>query len=219
MPKNIAEIPDAINRKGRPVGSKNRFPQLLRQLVLNAATMSGYPTKKWIIEEDLDSEGRVIWVQDTHPKTGEKLFDEKSGKPIWRKKMRRREVLEWTGAMGAQGYLLFMAQEERNWFQAMLRLTQHQQDTRSDAAERIHIPTLEDLRAEWIRRGLRAVDFDKMKVVTGIQAKQRVKLIEHDPNERRRNGRTKQQNREATNTADPESEQWWEDEEDNEAED
>jgi hypothetical protein len=74
------------------------------------------------------------------------------------------------------------------------------------------------LREEWIRRGLRPVDFDKMKVVNGVKAKQRVKLIEHDPNERRPNG-SKQQSREATNTADPESEQWWEDEEGSEAED
>jgi hypothetical protein len=68
-----------------------------------------------------------------------------------------------------------------------------------------------ELREEWIRRGLRAVDFDRMKTVTGIEAKQRVKLIKHDPSERSYG--SKQQNSEATDTADPESEQWWEDEE------
>ncbi len=99
-------------------------------------------------------------------------------------------------------------------------LAQHQQENvRNDATEELHIPTLEELRDEWIRRGLRAVDFDRMKTVTGIQAKQRVKLIEHDPKERR-NDRTKQQSREATSATDPESEQWWPDEEeDTEAED
>jgi len=133
--------------------------------------------------------------------------------------MWRHQVLEWTGAQGALGYLLFMAQEERNMFKGMLKLAQQQQEnTRSDAVEGMHIPTMEELRAEWIRRGLRAVDFDKMKTVTGIEAKQRVKLIEHDPNERRRNG-SKQQNSEATDTTDPESEQWWSEEDEDEAED
>ena len=65
-----------------------------------------------------------------------------------------------------------------------------------------------ELREEWIKRGLRAVDFDRM---TGIEAKQRVKLIKHNPSERSYG--SKQQNSEATDTADPESEQWWEDEE------
>ena len=107
----------------------------------------------------------------------------------------------------------FLAQEERNFFSKLLMLAQHQQErVRNDAIEELHIPTLEELREEWIRRGLRAVDFDKMKVVTSIQAKQRVKLIEHDPNERR-HGSAKQSG-EATCTTDPKSEQWWEDEED-----
>ena len=178
MPKKHIQEQPNINR-GRPVGSRNKFPQLLRSLVLNAAQMSGFPTKKWIIEEALDDEGRVIWVEDTDPKTKEPKKDSK-GNLLYRKKMRRRQVLEWTGVQGAQGDLLFMAQEERNSFQALLKLAQHQQDTKGDAVEGIQIPTLEDLRAEWIRRGLRAVDFDKMKTVTGIQAKQRVKLIGHD---------------------------------------
>ncbi len=66
MPKkHIQEQPNIT--RGRPLGSKNRFPQLLRQLVLNAATMSGFPTEKWIIEEDVDSEGNVIWVEVTDP--------------------------------------------------------------------------------------------------------------------------------------------------------
>jgi hypothetical protein len=54
---------------------------------------------------------------------------------------------------------------------------------------------------------------------TRIQAKQRVKLIEHDPNERKRYGSAKQQDSEATSATDPESEQWWPDEEEDEAED
>jgi len=133
--------------------------------------------------------------------------------------MWRHQVLEWTGAQGALGYMLFMAQEERNTFSALLKLAQRQQENTRDAVEGLQIPTLEDLREEWIRRGLRPVDFDKMKTVKGIEAKQRVKLIEHDPNERRRNGSTKQSGK-TTNTADPESEQWWPDEEeDTEVED
>ncbi len=140
------------------------------------------------------------------------------GKPKLRKKMVRRKVLVWTGVEGAQGYVNFLAEEERNHFSKMLLLAQHQQESvRNDAVEGLKIPTLEELRDEWIRRGLRAADFDKLKVVSGVEAKQRVKLIEHDPNERS-NGRTKQQSREATSTIDPESEQWWEDE-DGEAED
>jgi hypothetical protein len=120
---------------------------------------------------------------------------------------------------GAQGYVKYLAQEERNFFSKLLLLAQHQQESiRNDADEGLQLPTLEDLRAEWIRRGLRAVDFDKMKTVTGVQAKQRVRLIEHDPNENRRNDSARQSG-EATSTTDPESEQWWEDEEDGEAED
>ena len=216
----LREHPGDINRRGRPVGSRNKMLQLLRTLVLTAATMSGMPTKKWITEEALD-DGNVQWVEATDPKTKEPPKDKK-GNQKYRKKMIRKQMLEWTGAQGALGYLLFMAQEERNQFQALLKLAQHQQDIKSDVDEGLKIPTLEELRAEWIRRGLRPVDFDKMKVVPGIQAKQRVKLIEHDPNERRRNG-SKQQNREAnreaTSTTDPESEQWWSEEEDTEAED
>ena len=127
--------------------------------------------------------------------------------------------MDWSG--GAQGYMNFLAQEERNFFSKLLTLAQHQQENvRSDATEGLQMPTLEELRAEWVRRGLRAVDFDKMRTVTGIQAKQRIKLIEHDPKEqmRVRNGRTKQQGSKATSTTDPESEQWWEDEEEDEAE-
>jgi hypothetical protein len=214
----LREHPEDINRRGRPPGSRNKMPQLLRSLVLTAATMSGKPTQKWIIQEALDSEGRVQWVEDTDPKTGEPITDKKTGKPVYRKKMWRHQVLEWTGAQGALGYMLFMAQEERNLFQGLLKLAQQQEDAKGDAVEGLQIPTLEDLREEWIRRGLRAVDFDKMKTVTGIEAKQRVKLIEYDPNEHRHG--SKQQNSEATDTTDPESEQWWPDEdEDTEAED
>jgi hypothetical protein len=209
--------------RGRPVGSRNKFPQILRLLVLNAATTRGYPKEKWIIEPELDSEGNQIWVEVTD-KWGETQYVEKpgpdKGKPQLRRKMIRRKVLVWTGVEGAQGYVNFLAEEERNHFSKMLLLAQHQQESvRNDAVEGLKIPTLEELRDEWIRRGLKAVDFDKLKVVTGVEAKQRVKLIEHDPNENRRNGRTKQQNREATSTTDPESEQWWEDEEEDEAED
>jgi hypothetical protein len=198
---------------GRPPGSRNKFPQLLRQLVLTAAEMSGYPTETWITEEALDEEGRQRWVQDTDEQTGELLFeDNNKKKPLYRKKMIRRRVLTWTGAQGSLGYLLFMAQEERNSFQMALRLTQQQQENKGGGPdEGLPIPTLEDLRKEWIRRGLRPIDFDRMKVVTGIQAKQRVRLIEHDPKERMRvrNGSTKQ-SREAASTTDPESEQqWW----------
>jgi hypothetical protein len=78
--------------RGRPVGSRNKMPQLLRSLVLTAAAMSGMPTKKWIIEEALDSEGRVQWVEDTDPKTKEPLKDKK-GNQIYRKKMIRKQVL------------------------------------------------------------------------------------------------------------------------------
>ena len=214
MPKKHIQEQPNINR-GRPVGSRNKFPQLLRMLVLNAAQMSGFPTTKWIIEEALDSEGRVKWVEDTDPKTNEPLKDKK-GNQLYRKKMIRRQVLEWTGAQGAGGYLLYMAQEERSLFQGMLRLTQQQQDKGGGPDEGLPIPTLEDLRKEWIRRGLRPIDFDRMKTVTGIKAKQRVKLIEHDPNE---HTLSKQQSREAASTTDPESEQWWPDEEEGEAED
>ena len=193
-------------RKTSTVGADrqgNKTPQLLRSLVLTAATMSGKPTQKWIIEEALDSEGRVQWVEDTDPKTGEPITDKKTGKLVYRKKMWRHQVLEWTGAQGALGYMLFMAQEERNLFRGLLRLAQQQQDAKGDAVEELKIPTLEELREEWIRLGLRAVDFDKMTTVTGIKAKQRVKLVEHDPNERRRSG-SRQQSSEATTTADPE---------------
>ena len=100
-------------------------------------------------------------------------------------------------------------------FHAATACSQHQQDHSRDAAEGLKIPTMEELRAEWIRRGLRARDFDKMKTVTGIEAKQRVKLIEHDHDERR-HGSAKQSG-EVTSTTDPESEQWWTDEEDNPA--
>jgi len=173
--------------------------------------MSGRPTKTWVVEEALDSEGNVQWVEDTDPKTKEPLKDKK-GNQIYRKKMIRKELLEWTGAEGALGYLLFTAQEERNQFQAtLLKLAQHQQDIKSDVDEGPQVPTLEELREEWIRRGLRGVDFDKMLTVSGIEAKQRVKLNEHDPSERSYG--SKRQNSEATDTADPESEQWWEDEE------
>jgi hypothetical protein len=211
--KPIHEIPDAINRRGRPVGSTNKFPMLLRQLVLNAADMSGFPKEKWIIEPALDDEGNTIWVEATDPKTGE-IKKDKNGNVKYRQKMRRRRVLEWTGAMGVQGYLLFMAQEERNLFSKMLTLAQQQQENRSDAPEGLQLPTLEQLRDEWIRRGLKPVDFDKMKTVKAIEAKQRVRLIEHDPNERMRvrNG-SKQQSREAASTTDPEAGQWWPDEE------
>jgi len=200
----------------RPPGSRKKFPQLLRQLVLTAATMSGRPTKKWIVEEALDSEGNVQWVEATDPKTKEPLKDKK-GNQIYRKKMIRKQVLEWTGAQGALGYLLFTAQEERNQFQALLKLAQHQQDIKSDVDEGPQIPTREELREEWIKRGLRAVDFDRM---TGIEAKQRVKLIKHNPSERSY-GSSKQsakQSREATSPTDPESEQWWPDEEDEDGE-
>jgi hypothetical protein len=217
MPKKHIQEQPNINR-GRPVGSRNKFPQLLRSLVLTAAQMSGRPTQKCIIEEALDSEGNLQWVEATDPKTNEPLKDKK-GNQLYRKKMIRRQVLEWTGAQGALGYLLFMAQEERNQFQALLKLAHHQQDIKSDVDEGLQVPTLEELRDEWIRRGLRPVDFDKMKTVTGIQAKQRVKLIEYDPNERRRNGSKQQKSSAATSTTDPESEQWWSDEEDTEAED
>jgi len=202
----------------RPPGSRKKFPQLLRQLVLTAATMSGRPTKTWVVEEALDSEGNVQWVEATDPKTKEPLKDKK-GNQIYRKKMIRKELLEWTGAEGALGYLLFTAQEERNQFQALLKLAQHQQENAgSDTTERLHIATIEELRAEWIKRGLRAVDFDKMRTVSGIEAKQRVKLNEHDPSERSYG--SKRQNSEATDTADPESEQWWPDEpEEDETED
>ena len=207
-----------ITGPGRPLGSRNRLPQL-RQLVLTAAETSGYPTKKWIIEEDLDSEGNVQWVKATDPRTKEPLQDKK-GNQIYRKKMTGKQVLEWTGARGALGYLLFTAQEERNQFQALLKLAQHQQDIKSDVDEGPQFPTLEELREEWIRRGLRAVDFDRMKTVTGIEAKQRVELIKHDPSERSY-GSSKQsakQSREATSPTDPESEQWWPDEEDEDGE-
>jgi len=75
----LREHPEDINRRGRPPGSRNKMSQLLRSLVLTAATMSGMPTKKWIIEEALDSEGRVQWVEDTDPKTGEPITDKKTG--------------------------------------------------------------------------------------------------------------------------------------------
>ena len=188
--------------RGRPVGSRNKFPQLLRLLVLNAAAMSGFPEEKWITEPALDDEGNQIWVEVKN-KWGETQLETKGpdkGKPKLRTKMRRHKVLVWTGVEGAQGYVKYLAQEERNFFSKLLMLAQHQQESvRNDAIEELHIPTLEELREEWIRRGLRAVDFDKLKVVSGIQAKQRVKLIEHDPNERR-HGRTKQQNTEATSS-------------------
>ena len=86
---------------------------------------------------------------------------DKKGNQIYRKKMIRKQVPEWAGAQGALGYLLFMAQEERNLFQRLLKLAQQQQDAKGDAVEGLQFPTLEDLREEWIRRGLRAVDFDK----------------------------------------------------------
>ena len=223
MPKKHIQEQPNINR-GRPLGSRNKFPQILRLLVLNAATTRGYPEEKWITEPALDDEGRQRWVQDTDEKTGEPLFeDAKKKRPIYRKKMIRRRVLVWTGVEGAQGYVNFLAEEERNHFSKLLYLAQQQQENqRVDTTEGLHIPTLEELRDEWIRRGLRAVDFDKLKVVTGIEAKQRVKLIEHDPNERRYGSKQQQsakQSGEAASAADPKSEQWWPDEEEDEAED
>jgi hypothetical protein len=207
----LREHPEDINRGGRPVGSRNKFPQLLRLLVLNAAQMSGFPTEKWITEPAVDDEGQPIWVEvkDKRGKTVLETKGENKGKPLLRKKMQRRKVLEWTGVMGAQGYLKFLAQEERNFFTRMLTLAQHQQESKSnEAVEGLQIPTLEELREEWIRRGLRPRDFDNMKTVTGIEAKQRVRLIEHDPNERRYGNTTKQSGK-TTSTAAPESEQWW----------
>jgi hypothetical protein len=199
--------------RGRPVGSTNKFPQILRHLVLNAADKSGYPTEKWITEPALDDEGNTIWVEATDPKTHEVKKD-KNGNIKYRLKMKRRRVLEWTGIQGAEGYLMFLAHEERNYFTKLLTLAQAQQDRSVDHSEGLQLPTLEELREEWIRQGLRAVDFDKMKVVKNIKAKQRVRMIEHDPREpmRVRNGSKKQQDREAASATEPESEQWWPDE-------
>jgi hypothetical protein len=199
--------------RGRPVGSRNRFPQILRHLVLSVADESGYPTEKWITEPAVDHEGRQIWVQDTDEKTGELLYeDNNKKKPIYRKQMIRRKVLEWTGIQGAKGYLKYLAQEERNYFTKLLTLAQAQQDRSVDTSEGLQLPTLEELRGEWIRQGLRAVDFDKMKVVKSIKAKQRVRLIEHDPKERMRVRNGSKQQDEAESATEPESEQWWPDE-------
>jgi len=207
----LREHPEDINRMGRPVGSRNKFPQILRHLVLNAADEAGFPTEKWIIEPALDDEGNTIWVEATDTKTKEPLKD-KNGNIKYRLKMRRRKVLEWTGIRGVKGYLLYLAQEERNYFHKMLILAQQQQDKGVDHSEGLQLPTMEQLREEWIRRGLRAVDFDRIKTVKAIKAKQ-VKLIEHDPREpmRVRNA-SKQQEHEAESATDPENEQWWEDE-------
>jgi hypothetical protein len=49
-----------------------------------------------------------------------------------------------------------MAQEERTTFAGLLKLAQAQQENvRGDAGEGLHIPTLEELREEWIRRAYR----------------------------------------------------------------
>jgi hypothetical protein len=169
-----------------------------------------------------------LWDSWRNPETGEPLLSctmlkkDKNKNPVYRPQMIRRRVKEWTGAQGVLGYLKYLAQENEALFVPMVKMIMDQQKDHK-GVEGLQLPTLEDLRKEWIRRGLRAVDFDKMKVVKGIEAKQRAKLIEHDPREpmRVRNGSKKRQEREAASTTEPESEQWWEDEpeEEGEAED
>lgn len=179
--------------------------------MFTAAAMSGKPTYKYVIDPDLDDEGRVKLVPETDD-WGKSIIDKRTGKPVLRQKMIRRKVKVWTGAEGALGYLKYLAQENEALFAPMVKMIMDQQKDHK-GVEGLQLPTLEELREEWIRRGLRAVDFDKMKVVKGIQAKQRVKLIEHDPNERMRvrNGSSKQ-DRDAASTTEPEDEQWWPDE-------
>ena len=113
--------------RGRPVGSRNKFPQMLRLLVLNAAAMSGFPEERWVTDPALDDEGQPIWVEVTN-KWGETQFEtegKNEGKPKLRMRMKRRKVLVWTGVEGAQGYVKYLAQEERNFFSKLLLLAQH----------------------------------------------------------------------------------------------
>jgi hypothetical protein len=85
------------------------MPQLMKDLIITAFDICGEPTYKYVIEPDLDDEGRVKLVPETDD-WGKPIIDKRTGKPVLRQKMVRRRVREWGGVEGALGYLVYLAQ-------------------------------------------------------------------------------------------------------------
>ena len=162
MPKQTFKSGNQAARgKGRPVGSRTKFPQWLKDLVVLAAELSGYP--------------RITWVQATNPK-GKRLFKMRdklntNGKPIKDKygKIKRERSLDengtpipimkeqrvFEGEGGALGYLLYIAQTYPQDYGGLLKHCLQGKvpfDTEVDQNDRPTLP--EELRAELERRGL-----------------------------------------------------------------